>query len=236
MSTSTLIYIHIPKTAGTTIMGLLRSNYGHGYHRVENRGGWRAFRGMSERKRRSVRCLTGHMPWGMHRAIPGLYKYATMLRDPVDRVVSLYYYIRSRPGHTRYGLAQSMDLVDFVRCGQIADTENGMTRFLAGMDDVGIRRPSGPATEGDMAMAAVHLASFSSVGFMEHFDASIDHFARIFDWTQRAYTSMLVNRRNRPDVGELPGEVVEEIAKYNMLDIQLYRTALDFWGPALGVV
>lgn len=216
-------------------MGVLRANYRRGFHRVENRGGWKAFTALPARRRSTVRCLTGHMPFGMHKAIPGPYQYATMLRCPTDRVLSLYYYIKSRPGHTRYKLAQRCDVLEFVRCRRISDTDNGLIRFLAGRDDVGIRPPVRSVTIDDLDRAKENLATFAAVGFMERFDASLARFAGVFGWTRTEYKSMLVNRRNRPDLKGRWPEVLEGITAHNTLDWELYRWAIDRWGSAIGI-
>ena len=48
-------------------------------------------------RRPDLRAVLGHFGFGIHRHIPRNSVYMTILRDPVDRVLSLYYHIRRWP-------------------------------------------------------------------------------------------------------------------------------------------
>jgi uncharacterized protein Yka (UPF0111/DUF47 family) len=93
-----LVFLHLPKTAGMTLRGILERVYAEfGVEFLTNRGGeLRAFARRPLAERRRVALLAGHIPWGAQAAIPGA-RAITVLRDPVERVISFYHFTRRAP-------------------------------------------------------------------------------------------------------------------------------------------
>ncbi len=48
---------------------------------------------MPEEKRNKIRCLKGHMPFGLHKYLLNSSVYLTVLREPIERVISHYYFV-----------------------------------------------------------------------------------------------------------------------------------------------
>ena len=97
----TLIFLHIPKAAGTTLNRIFRRRYRKSdiymfdgsYEKLDT------FKKLPPERRRQIRLLCGHMPFGMHKYLLRLADYITILRDPVDRIVSHYFYVRRKTTH-----------------------------------------------------------------------------------------------------------------------------------------
>lgn len=96
----TLIFTHIPKTAGTS---LKKSAI---FPNVRPRDVYQIFgvRKLIQDRPRGASVVFGHFPYGAHVALgPGPFRYLTILRDPVDRAVSFYNYVllceRGNPAH-----------------------------------------------------------------------------------------------------------------------------------------
>lgn len=219
----TLVYLHIPKCAGSTMMSLLRTNYGDGFHRVGNGGGWRKFHKRPAGQRERITCLTGHMPWGVQiDTVRSPYQTATMLRHPVDRVVSLYWFVRRFPKHKWHSFARQKGLIAFATSGAFADIDNGMTRWLAGCKDCGSLRVERELKGKHLDVALLHLLSMAAVGFVASFDASVQRFADTFGWEHIDYVSKMVGKRHPPATAEER----QAIAEYNHFDMALYEQAL----------
>lgn len=230
MTADTLIYLHIPKTGGTTMMDILQANYGDGYRRVANYGQRESFWRDSDECKRTIRCLTGHLAFGVHRNLPQTAVYVTMVRFPLERVISLYTYIRSRPQHTSHKLAVFRTLADFVTERVVAGTENGMTRFLAGRAEFGIREAGDPVTRADYEQAIINVEKwFAFVGLTERYDASLAQMAALFGWQHLGYEAKLV--QERPCVDDFDEQTVNVLRAHNQYDLMLYRHIQDkFWG------
>ena len=212
----TLIYIHIPKCAGTTMTSILRNNYGPRLRRVPI-GKWNKFRG-----RRNIRCFAGHFPYGLHRHISRPCVYATMLRKPVDRVVSLYKFIQSFKGHRWHNMARKMSLEEFVTQSSMADARNGMTRWLSGRQDVGRKRSAGPVTESDFDLAKLHLWRMPIVGFVETFDKSLAEFVHMLGWSNTDHEKQMVGKYK--PVSRKARQAIQDV---NEFDVRLYGWARE---------
>lgn len=221
-SLGTLIYLHLPKCAGSTVMGVLRANYGSGFYRVPNGGGWRKLHKMADKKRAQITCLTGHMPWGLHQGLSRPIRYAVTLRHPVDRIASLYWFCKRFTRHKFHSAAKHMGLVGFATSGLLADADNGMVRFLSGRRDCGSLKPKQPVTDTDLKLAMTHLRTCAAVGFVSTFKRSIRQMADTFGWASAGYENRMVSKSHR---AVMPEER-QAIAEYNQFDMALYEYAL----------
>ena len=126
------IFIHVPKTAGRTVESILRRNYpAAGIYSIY--GLWGAIpaaamtlRAMSEAEKRPIQLVMGHTPFGWHRMFPWPMPYIAYLREPTDRIVSLYYYLLKVSRHPVLTMIQEngWSLLDFVQSGCVSDVDN----------------------------------------------------------------------------------------------------------------
>ena len=112
-----LIFLHLPKTAGVSMHDMLQSVFGEKYFRhSQTLGTLLSELGQNERSR--LQCISGHFKFGVHRQFKQNSVYFTVVRDPVERVVSLYNHKRRRGKLLKqYGRNPEIDewLGDFLR-------------------------------------------------------------------------------------------------------------------------
>ena len=90
----TLIFLHIPKTAGSTLNFILDAHYtpensfATSQTWLHPEGSLDGFEMLTETERARIELLNGHMGLGLHRHLPQPARYLTVLRDPVERVLS----------------------------------------------------------------------------------------------------------------------------------------------------
>ena len=181
-------------------------------------------------EREDVRAAVGHFLFGVHEPVSRPCTYVTLLRDPVDRIVSLYYHARHvSTDATLHELAASRSLEGFVQDAGLKEIDNDQTRRLSGIDaDVGCCSPS------MLRQAQSNLAThFAVAGVTERFDESLMLMKQTFGWRDPLYLPNLVNER-RPPKNEISAAALDAIRTRNELDLQLYahvvsrlETALD---------
>jgi hypothetical protein len=225
MNYDNLIFLHIPKAAGTTLHPVLERHYKRrNYHNLTTPEEVEAFKQMPETERRRIRLLKGHMPFGMHSHLEGQTRYITILRDPAERIVSHYYYARRIPSHYLHPyIAKGMTLAEYAGSGISAELDNGQVRLLAGHDrDV----PCGACTRGMLEIAQRNVAEhFAVAGLTERFDESLVLMAIELGWQWTPYYFNRNVTRGKPIANQIDPVALKAIKEANALDFELYDWA-----------
>ena len=239
------LFVHIPKTAGTTMTQVLQRNYRQPrtfYLGANVQPKIAQFQALTARQQRSYQLVVGHMSFGLHAylAEPRPYRYFTMLRDPIERVLSFYYFIKRTPAHYLHDpvATENLSIPDFLAFQDSYMARNGQTRFLCGRDVM----PYYGQVEADaLAEAKTHIREHIAVtGLTERFDESLLLYQHAFGWKQLHYTRQNVTSK-RTGLHELPADALAAIRAHNALDLELYAFAqgvfeeqIAAYGPGFG--
>lgn len=213
-----LIFLHIPKTAGTTLNRIIEWQYSPlsiftmDPYRI--RATPERLRKLSEQRRRRLRVVRGHLYYGIHDALPQGATYMTMLRDPVARFFSSYYFIQRRPLHPmhRKVTTERIGVEDFIRL--TPHRQNLQCSLIAGIKN------DGKCDERTLDKAKENLLNaFGAVGISERFEESLVLFSEIFGWEIPFYENRKVSK-TRP---QIQAGAVELIREHNRLDLGLYE-------------
>lgn len=132
-SRTLIVMVHIPKTGGTSFAHVLRKIYGNRFLDISGlRKDWETRRPNPDK----ILCLSGHFPYGWHRKLgakrgratdltevwptDGLFEgrrilYLSIVRDPVDRILSTYRYARRLGEHKMHAEAVRRSPEEFVQ-------------------------------------------------------------------------------------------------------------------------
>jgi hypothetical protein len=221
-----LIFIHIPKSGGMTLQRILEKQYTSDTIFTINSKTFhesiKQFKHLPEPQRRSIRLLKGHMFFGLHEFLPMPCRYITILRNPIERIISHYYYVIQNPTHYLYQdvISQNMNLGDYVRSGLSPELDNCQTRLLSGVQEpIGVGQCSVELLE----KAKTNLKShFAVVGILERFNETMILLKRIFAWKTPFYIRRNPTRKPSRHKTISP-EILEAIITTNQLDIELYN-------------
>ena len=230
MDASKLIFVHNMKTAGATLRHIIARQYERGsVHTIIGKH-WnlRKIDVGAGLEAENVRVIQGHIPFGLHAALKSDCTYITVLREPIDRVVSLYYYTLGKPGHTLLVDGRTMTREAFVRGGASTETDHAQTRRVSGLD-----AEFGGCTREMLDRAKGNLRErMAVVGLTERFDETLVLLRRAFGWKYLLYSNYHVNRA-RSTLDSLTSEVREVITRHNALDIELYQYAGELFEEAV---
>lgn len=227
----TVIFLHILKTAGTTLNAILENYYPaeRSYATFPNQrhpeGSLEGFYALSTEAKANIDLLTGHMGFGLHKYLPRTAVYITILRNPVDRVISHYYHEYRDPGSQLHKLIHAgMGLKEYVQYyAEAGEMDNLQTRMIAGNWE---KRGFGPCTEEMLATAKQNLRDyFIVVGLTERFDETYLLLKKHLGWKTRLYRKYNV-AQNRPQQHKLSAETLQVIDELNRYDTALYHFAV----------
>jgi hypothetical protein len=223
----TVIFLHIPKTAGTTLHNIIGRQYrASEMHTMllEVPESIKQFLALSEAERGQFKMIRGHMGYGLHKFIPRPCQYFTILRNPVARAISIYYYIKRTPSHFLYNIfkEENLTLKDYVESGYSNMVDDGQTRMLAGGDGNILEGVCTPEMF-EQAKENLHR-SFVLVGLTERFDESLLLLGHQFGWRKPFYRRKNVSP-HRLEKEALEPKILEAILAMNQYDLALYEYA-----------
>jgi hypothetical protein len=244
----TLMIVHIPKAAGTTLRWIMDRQWPQEeIFKVKSdiASDKEKLRQTPNDEKMRFRAVFGHYCYGLHSYLaPGQkFEYVTILREPTERVVSLYQYVRNEsPAHYLNGPALKMSLGQFVTSGVTCTVDNGMVRQLCGVDGFtmyeGVQEPYndmkiefGKVGKKHLEMAKENLATFGLVGMVgKEIEGGFDRFLnglRVrYTWRVPPYDNKNVTRRKHP----IEPQELDIVRKRNILDYRLFEFAKGLQG------
>jgi hypothetical protein len=236
------VFVHVPKTAGTTFriavekhLGPERILWDYGPDSAVTSAVVKellyAKRQIGPLRKAAAKFdfVSGHfnsMQW--RQILPDGRQFA-FLRDPVQRVVSLFNHLRT---HDNPEL-NKMSLYDWVAGNHSMQADNHQVRIIGSVEV-----PFGKVGVAELERAKSILDSeFDTVGITERFDESFLLIRKRLGWDGMFYVSKNKLRRSVDKAYELDERTVALIRERNKWDIQLYEYAaakLDRMIQALG--
>jgi len=186
------------------------------------------FNSLPLERKADTRYLHAHrVPFGIHELLPQQANYITLLRNPVNRVISGYFYHLRRPPAEHLGF-NGLSLRDYACSNAIlGDSQNGQTRVISGVKGEDWVVDSRPLSSNALEVAKENLRQhFTLVGIVERFDESLILLKRSLGW--KIKDCLYVKRNiasNHPRIDMIDVETIKLIEAHNQLDIQLYEFA-----------
>ena len=227
-----VIFLHIPKTAGTTLLRILDRQYSpevvHSFGADAHKS-VAEYKALDEESRKNIRLLRGHMAYGLHEYLPSSAGYFTILREPVARVISYYNFIRRNPEHYLYDevMGNDLSLHALIESGLPLMMNDAQVRLLSGVwGDPGF----GEVSLAMLETAQQNLAdSFIVVGLTEQFDKTLLLLKEKLNWQHDiSYQRLNVSKQGVKE-DRLPKETIELIKRVNRQDIALYAYAQELF-------
>jgi len=241
-----LIHMHIPKTAGTSLNSLVQ----HGFRNdevvdttvigAELRNGLGLATYESCRQLlasyapddlRRVRYVSGHLPMGLHRAFDRSSKYFTVIRHPIDRAISSFFFLmqQNKP-YLKDGRVLTLEEYAAIRCD--VRLCNYQVRIVSGCSELvgerigqGMHTPGTPVERCHLEEAKRNIEEyFLAVAPLEHMTELALLLRRVYGWPMRRLLTEYKNRtRQRPRVHEVSRQVIKIIEECNLYDWELYE-------------
>ena len=226
---SSLRFLHIPKTAGTTFIDIMKRQYhlsGHFDFTGDIDADTDRFAALSHTEREKIGLFVGHAPITTGIKEADAARIITFLRDPVSRVKSYcqHAFEGKSPNLIDDFPPDSFDLDKFLDCGDeelsnmhsrmlINDRVSAASLLIEGMSDSEAR---------DMALDNL-FNKISYFGIVEYFEESVIYFKKQLNWSYPFFVSM--NKKDSTKLIEFKERHIEKIVELNSIDIEVYDAA-----------
>lgn len=238
-----LLFLHLGKTGGMTLADILARNFAtEEFLHIDLAetdasaiGVWsaaaveQALSRLPTSDGAKLRAVWGHYCHGIQDHLPKPSAVMTLLREPVDRTISTYFYSNI------FGEKSLEALEDYLgRTHYHVGLDNGMTRFLSGRPALDPIAPDPDATTEnfprvaaeDFEVAAANLDGYLLVGTTEQFDATLLVLASDLRWSLSDLVYKRINETPlRPSVADISDGLRERILSCNRYDAALFERA-----------
>lgn len=231
----TLIFFHIPKTAGTSFVKVLDEVYGGRFvyklSSQKHEQDVESFIRKNKSDRFTYKAITGHRSDKLASYVRHPVRYVTFLRDPVEHTISSYHYIKQTP-HNRLNkiVSKIKTINEFVNWQKQNGHDNLQTRYLAKID---ARSNDWKSIEFDLSgsdgehyfdEAKDFLNSMEFVFVVSEMDEAIKSLSKNLKWTEIP-TLSYENQSKKPSDLKVDKRLAARIRRVHYLDERLYEAA-----------
>lgn len=155
-------------------------------------------------------------------------RFFTVFRDPIERVVSIFYYLQKATHEPTYNPAlANMTLEEYV-FSDLAES-NFISRCL-------IDKMEAPFVEEDFSVAREILRTKTLVGLLDEMEESVRRFDSYFEFGQpknascvEGYVKKGTNRHSHPGLPQPDSPVYQELLRKNHMDVRVYKYAVELF-------
>jgi len=213
-------FLHIPKTAGTSMRRLFTSTASPdetAYIYLPPDGvELETLYNLPPRRLAGLKLLFGHYHYGVDARLGRPGKYLTCLRETASRLTSNY------RQHVRGGFVGDLSPLEYFQAWKPKDMDNYTVRLLAG---VGHGPGFGEVTEAHLRQAKLNLdKGFAAFGLYEYLPETIIRFRRVLGLGEIAIGQENITPPAQR-TNTLPAREIAALLRHNALDVALYDHA-----------
>ena len=237
------LFLHIPKTAGSLIVDIVRPAYGPkrvishadylsgqvktGLNKIDDA------KGRSPENFSNKLFVSGHFGYDFARPLlRGRYSF-TFLRDPIERVLSYYYFCLTcdPQQYEIYRLTQTVTLDQFLMLGfehplvKECIWNNQAWQLAHGYGNSNEKNISSFSPDEIHELAILHLDEFCYIGFAETFEEDRDHVLKALGIVPPLEKIVSNANPGRPTAKDLPPSTLKLLDELTQLDWKLYKEA-----------
>lgn len=245
-SSPPVFFVHVMKSGGTTIMRTLRETYEldeiypsaaldlayeDGDLDIEHHLSVPYLQTLSPERRRRIRVYIGHFPYVARELLGGTMRVATVMRDPVERTLSLLRQMKrtqpweDEPDERRPLATRPLEeIYEHPRVfGPLIHDHQTKIFSMTPSDNPRTYMDEIDVDDTRLVLAKANLAKIDILGVMEQFDDFLDAVETGFGW--RIVRGARKNATPLADLTPVDPAFRRRIAEDNAIDVELYGHA-----------
>jgi hypothetical protein len=173
-----------------------------------------------------------HVTYDVEKIFDRPSKFFTILRHPVDRVISAFYFLRRLSFLPCYPVIKDLTLEQYLDSGIGLDHDNHQVRMLSGSPELetpwdpgGRPISTSPVERLHLEMAKQNIEErFVVAATLEQFTALVWYLRRLYGWPVRRVLFRRMNENgSRPGLEVVPAATRQRLEALNRYDIELHE-------------
>jgi hypothetical protein len=222
-----LIFDHLPKCGGTSLHRFLELQYSK--RRIFTIDGSNPetstldFKQLTEKQRYKFNLIKGHLANEIFEYVNPKCLKVTILREPIDRIVSHYFFVKRRKNHYLHEevITKDLSLKEYAESDLSDELRNWYVQHFSGMSSTEVMEKPELALES----AKIGLAQYDLIGFLDEYELFMKRLISLANLQKELKLSVHNRTENRPRLDQITSETVEVIKSVNNLDCELYQWA-----------
>ena len=236
-----IYYIHIPKTAGTSVIRIFENQiYRSRFKRINPtrdihpkkflKDAPNYVKSILPKELSRIDLIAGHLSHGVHMDVSETFSYLTILRNPVERVISEYYYMKQMGFfHQSVIMDENLSLEDYLYHKDTYYLNNLQTRMISGTSyDMGDE-----LDESNYNTALYNLQNLHALGLAERLPETLALFYLKLKWPRIPLIKHVNKNLTRPETYLIQEESIKRIMEREQFDIRLYHEAEKIFQASL---
>ena len=218
-----LFFMHIPKTAGTSLITLLDQLF-LAEEICPIHEGYKNFLSFSSGERNRFKFIRGHFPYKLMLDLKHSPRTITFLRDPIDRTLSAmnHHYRLEKQGMSYF--SETIGDISFAEF--LEHPEFGKAVSNVALEYLNDMIGKHPHKTPSLSLAKERLETFDVIGVLEQLNKSLELMAYTFAFSPIVYMPFANVAPNRSRRSRIDQEIIDRIIELNRDEIELYEYAL----------
>lgn len=228
-----ILFDHLPKCGGSSLSVYLKAHYPKrktfSINGLNPTASVDEFKNLSQRKRYGYDLVIGHLAHELLDYVNPECLKVTVFREPVERIISHYYYAKRTPIHYLYSKIHSseMSLEDYTTSGLSGELRNWYTTHFSGLT----AEEAEQSSEASIRRAVdVVLNRYDIIGFLDNFSLFVEKLRNQANFRYEYKNKKINVTQDRPSLNDVAQSTIIKIEQINQLDIAFYKKIRDSIG------